>query len=84
MLYNCGMKTYTAAKARTHFAEILNSVEQGEEITITKYKEPIATITRPKKKRHKIAPPGYLRSQGWSFKMADDFDAIPEGFEDYV
>ena len=60
-------------------------VAQGEEVEITKHGTPVATITRPKKSRkRKIPPPGWGLKEGWEIKIADDFDAIPEGFEDYV
>jgi prevent-host-death family protein len=81
------MKTYTVSEAREHFAEVLETVAQGEEVTITKHGEPVAAITHPsagKKARAAIPPPGFLKAEGWQIEMADDFDAIPEGFEDYV
>jgi antitoxin (DNA-binding transcriptional repressor) of toxin-antitoxin stability system len=80
------MKTYTASEAREHFAEVLNAVEQGEEVAITKHGTTVAMMTQPRaaKKRSTIPPPGFLSLQGWTVEMADDFDAIPEGFEDYV
>jgi antitoxin (DNA-binding transcriptional repressor) of toxin-antitoxin stability system len=79
------MKTYTVSEAREHLAEILNSVEQGEEVSITKHGRPIARITHPRIANERVAvpPPGFLKAQGWTVDMAADFDAIPEGFEDY-
>lgn len=80
-------KTYTVSQARDNFAEVLEAVEQGEQVTITKHGEPVATISQPpraKKPRAAIPPPGYLAAEGWTITMADDFNAIPEGFEDYV
>jgi len=78
-------KQYNASEARAHFADILDCVAQGEEVEITKHGTPVATITRPKKSRkRKIPPPGWGLKEGWEVKIADDFDAIPEGFEDYV
>jgi len=80
------MKTYTVSEAREHLAEILNSVERGEEIAITKHGKPIARITHPatSANHRTVPPPGFLKSQGWTVQMADDFDAVPEGFEDYL
>jgi prevent-host-death family protein len=75
------MKQYTASEAREHFAEILNQVEQGQSITITKHGEPVATIQRA---AHRVAPPGWGKQAGWSYKIASDFDDLPEGFEEYV
>jgi prevent-host-death family protein len=79
-------KTYTVSEAREHFAEVLETVEQGEEVTITKYGEPVATISPASRsdKQKRMPLPGFLAVQGWTLTMGDDFDAIPEGFEDYV
>ena len=76
------MKTYAAAQARERFAEILDAVEQGEEVVITKHGTTIATMKAPH--RAKIPPPGFLKAEGWTIEMTDDFDAIPEGFEEYI
>ncbi len=80
------MKTYTVSQARERFSEILNSVERGEEVAITKHGRPVARITNPAapRGRRAVAPPGFLKLQGWTIEMADDFNSIPEGFEDYV
>lgn len=81
------IKTYSVSEARKHWAQILAAVEQGEEVAITKYGDTVASITPPgrKKKKGKTSPPpGFMRDEGWQIEMADDFDAIPAGFEDYV
>jgi antitoxin (DNA-binding transcriptional repressor) of toxin-antitoxin stability system len=79
------MKKYTVSNAREHFAEILDSVEQGEEVTVTRHGSPVARITRPPVSAKRAVPPGpgFLKAQGWTVSMAEDFDAIPEGFEEY-
>jgi prevent-host-death family protein len=80
-----GTKTYSASEAREHFAEILDAVEQGEEVVITKHGVAVAQLTgAPKTGKVKIPPPGFLLAEGWRLAIADDFDAIPEGFEEYV
>lgn len=86
---NCtfnSMKTYTVSEARENLAEILNSVERGEEVSITKHGRLIARITHAPAVAECVAvpPPGFLKAQGWSVEIAPDFDAIPEGFEDYT
>jgi len=81
------IKTYTASQAREHFAEILDAVEQGEEVAITKYGTVVAAVKPSrgeKKKTHVIPPPGFLKVEGWAVKIAPDFDKIPQGFEDYL
>jgi len=79
------MKTYTVSEAREQFAEILNAVERGEEVSITKHGRLIARITHPSRPAKKVGipPPGFLQAQGWTVEIAADFDEIPEGFEDY-
>lgn len=75
------MKEYTASQAREHFAEILDEVEQGRSIGITKHGAPVATIQRVDSQ---VAAPGWAKLEGWSCKIAPGFDEIPEGFEEYV
>jgi prevent-host-death family protein len=78
-------KTYSVSEARQHWAEIIAAVERGEEVAITKYGRTVASISSPRKKKQKTPPPpGFLEAEGWRLEMADDFDALPEGFEDYV
>lgn len=81
------MKTYTVSEAREQFADILSSVEHGEEVAITKHGRLIARITHPAASDERgvaLPPPGFLKTQGWTAQIAGDFDAIPEGFEDYI
>ena len=81
------MKTFTVSQAREHFAEVLEAVAQGEDVTITKHGEPVATITHPaagKRVQAAIPPPGFLKAEGWQVEISPDFNAIPEDFEDYV
>jgi prevent-host-death family protein len=73
------MKQYTAAEARTRFAEILNLVEAGETIEITKHGEPVAVIVQ-KRPPTRMAKPGFGLKEGWSYEM-HDFSKIPEGWE---
>ena len=67
---------------RQQFGEF---VDAGKPVAITKHGKPIARVTHPPaaKKNRTSAPPGFLKAQGWKVIMADDFDAIPEGFEGY-
>jgi antitoxin (DNA-binding transcriptional repressor) of toxin-antitoxin stability system len=75
------MRQYTASQAREHFAEILDQVEQGRSISITKHGAPVATIRRVDSA---VAAPGWAKREGWSCKIAPGFDEIPEGFEEYI
>jgi antitoxin (DNA-binding transcriptional repressor) of toxin-antitoxin stability system len=77
------MQTITVQEAQSHLAEIIDKLPPGEEVVITRDDKPVATIratfpTKPRKPRQL----GTLK--GSVLYMAPDFDAIPEGFEEYV
>ena len=76
------MQTMPLDQAQGHLEEIIAKLSPGEEIVLTRDDQPVATI------RAAPAPPreqplfGTLR--GSIRYIAPDFDAIPEGFEDYL
>ena len=77
------MQTVTIQEAQSHLTEIIDRLSLGEEVVITRDARPVATI--------RALPPPSLRKQrqlgtlkGSVLYMAPDFDAIPEGFEEYV
>jgi len=77
------MQTFTIQEAQSHLAEIIDKLPPGEEAVITRDAMPVATIrattsSTPRKQRQL----GTLK--GSVLYMAPDFDAIPEGFEEYV
>jgi antitoxin (DNA-binding transcriptional repressor) of toxin-antitoxin stability system len=77
------VRTVTVQEAQTRLAEIIETLPPGEELIITRDSKPVATIratpsATPKKQRQL----GTLR--GSVLYIAPDFDAIPEGFEEYV
>jgi len=77
------MQTVTIQEAQNHLAEIIDKLSFGEEIVITRDAKPVATIrgmppSTPRKQRQL----GTLK--GSVLYMAPDFDAIPEGFDEYV
>jgi prevent-host-death family protein len=76
------MREYTASEARERFAELLHTVEQGEDVAITRHGKAIAKITRVKDER--IPAPGWGVKEGWSITTTGDFDSIPEEFQDYT
>jgi prevent-host-death family protein len=41
------MQTFGAYEAKTHFAQLLDAVERGETITITRHGVPVAILTAP-------------------------------------
>jgi antitoxin (DNA-binding transcriptional repressor) of toxin-antitoxin stability system len=77
------MQTITIQEAQTHLPEIIDKLSLGDEVVITRDAKPVATIralpsSTPRKQRQL----GTLK--GSVLYMAPDFDAIPEGFEEYV
>ncbi len=77
------MQTVTIQEAQSHLTEIIDRLSLGDEVVITRDARPVATIramppTAPRKQRQL----GTLK--GSVLFMAPDFDAIPEGFEEYV
>jgi antitoxin (DNA-binding transcriptional repressor) of toxin-antitoxin stability system len=77
------MQLVPLEEAQSHLADIIEKLPPGGEIVITRNDKPVATIraithSTPRKQRQL----GSLR--GSVLYMAPDFDAIPEGFEEYV
>jgi antitoxin (DNA-binding transcriptional repressor) of toxin-antitoxin stability system len=76
------MQTMPLDQAEGHPGEIIANLNPGEEIVLTRDDKPVATL------RAAPAPPrqqprfGTLR--GSILHIAPDFDAIPDGFEDYL
>lgn len=66
--------------AKTHFSRLIARAEAGEEIIVRRGSRPVAKIvayqppTTPRR-------PGALKGQ---IQIADDFDATPEEFSEYV
>lgn len=74
------MPTFNITEAKAHFSELVQKAALGEEVIIAKDNKPLIKLVplgKPKKSRK----PGSAKGKIW---MAEDFDAIPEGFEDYV
>jgi antitoxin (DNA-binding transcriptional repressor) of toxin-antitoxin stability system len=77
------MHTVTLEEAQSHLAEIIDQLGPGEEVILTRDDKPVATL------RAAVPEPGRKPRQLGTLKgsvlyMAPDFDAIPEGFEEYV
>jgi prevent-host-death family protein len=76
------MKVYTVSEARERFAEMVQAVEQGDEVAITRHGRAIAKVTRVLEQ--KIPAPGWAAREGWTITVAEDFDTIPANFEEYT
>ena len=57
------MQTVKIHKAKTQLSRLLEAIERGEEIVITRAVQPIATLTAYKPPRRIIAPPGSMMGQ---------------------
>jgi antitoxin (DNA-binding transcriptional repressor) of toxin-antitoxin stability system len=76
------MRTMPLEQAEGHLAEIIEKLSPGEEVVLTRDGKPVATVraTPPTPGE----PPRFGTLKGSILYIAPDFDAIPEGFEDYL
>jgi antitoxin (DNA-binding transcriptional repressor) of toxin-antitoxin stability system len=75
------MKTYTVGDLKTHFSEVLDLVQEGEEVYVTygKKKEIVAQIVSPQKLRKKKRKLGILKGKA-SFKIHGNWKMTEEEF----
>lgn len=57
------MRTVTLAEAKTHLSHLLDRVEAGEEVVITRRGQPSARITPVEKPKHPVVPLAEFRSR---------------------
>lgn len=57
------MSTVTLAEAKTHLSHLLDRVEAGEEVVITRRGQPIARITPVEKPKHPVKSLAAFRSR---------------------
>jgi antitoxin (DNA-binding transcriptional repressor) of toxin-antitoxin stability system len=76
------VQTIAVQQAEGHLSEIIAKLAPGEEIVLTRDNKPVATL------RATALAPRHARRfgtlKGSILAIAPDFDAIPEGFEDYL
>jgi antitoxin (DNA-binding transcriptional repressor) of toxin-antitoxin stability system len=77
------MQTITLEEAQRRLPEIIEKLTPGEEVLLTRGDQTVASLRAilPPRSR-KARQLGTLK--GSVLSMAPDFDAIPEGFEEYV
>jgi antitoxin (DNA-binding transcriptional repressor) of toxin-antitoxin stability system len=76
------MQALPVEQAEGHLAEIIARLSPGEEVMLTRGDRPVATLrATPPAPRE---PPRFGTLKGSVLYIAPDFDAIPEGFEDYL
>jgi prevent-host-death family protein len=73
------MSEYGVHEAKTHFSKLLDKMLAGEEVIITRSGEPLAKLVPVQRKKK----PNFGWARG-TFTIPEDFDEIPEGFEDYI
>ncbi len=76
------MQTITVEEAQNHLAEIIDKLPPGEEVVLTRDDKPVATIRATPPMAREAPRFGTLK--GTILYIAPDFDAIPEGFEEYL
>ena len=76
------MQTIPLEQAEDHLAEIVASLQPGEEVVLTDNGQPVAILrATPPTPRD---PPRLGTLRGTILSIAPDFDDIPEGFEEYL
>jgi len=76
------MFTVTLEEAQSHLAELIDQLQPGSEIIITRDNQPIAKLTSLVKPHRPPRKPGTLR--GTVLYMAPDFNAPLEEFKEYM
>ncbi len=73
------MSQFAIADAAHRLDELVKESQAGREVILTRDDHPVARIVS-------LAPPGRRAgtAQHLPHHMADDFDATPDGFEDYT
>jgi antitoxin (DNA-binding transcriptional repressor) of toxin-antitoxin stability system len=77
------MQTITLEEAQSHLSEIIEKLAPGEEVVLIHDDKPVATI-RAIAPSPVSTPRKFGTLKGTILYIAPDFDAIPEGFEDYL
>ncbi|MFJ8924456.1 type II toxin-antitoxin system Phd/YefM family antitoxin [Streptomyces sp. NPDC102415] len=67
-------RQYNVHEAKTHFSRILQQVETGEEVVISRAGEPVAKVV-PLHSKVRRTGRGSLRGQ---IHIPDDFDELPD------
>jgi len=73
--------TVSVAEAKARFSELLAMAANGEDIHVTRHGKPYARIGPEKADRPRLPRVGAYEGQ---FKVPDDWDSIPTGFEPYM
>jgi len=72
-------RTVGAFEAKTHLSALLDEVEKGATVYITRHGHPVAEL-RPAAATRK---PRFGSARGKAFKLSPDFDTPLDDFKDY-
>lgn len=75
-------KEVGAFEAKTHLSQLLDLVEEGQTVYITRHGKRVAALSPPPRIRRKKAKRGCAK--GTDFYVAPDFDAPLEEFKEYM
>jgi len=75
------MSQFNIAEAKAHLSELVQKAMLGEEIVIARDNKPLAMLVPIKRAAGKRTPGS---GKGQILFMAENFDAIPPGFEEYI
>lgn len=78
---SAAMPQFNIAEAKTHLSELVQKAVLGEEIVIARDNKPQVRIVPIKSPAGKRAPGS---GKGQILFIADDFDATPDDFAEYV
>jgi antitoxin (DNA-binding transcriptional repressor) of toxin-antitoxin stability system len=76
------MPTMSLEQAPDALAEIIDRLPPGEEVVLTRGGQPVATIRAAP--RPADGPRRFGTLRGSVLAITPDFDAVPDGFEDYL
>ena len=75
------IKTVGAFEAKTHLSRLLDAVQSGERVVITRHGKAVAELSPPPKEQQRAK---FGCAKGEDFYMAPDFDAPLEDFKGYM
>lgn len=76
------MTTVTIEEAQSKLRELIATLSPGEEVVITRDKQPVARLVGERRPVRKPRQPGSAKDK--ILNMADDFDAPLEDFKEYM
>ena len=76
------MPTVTLEEAQAHLAQLIEQIQPGEDVLITRDQKLVARLVAEPRREQQPRRPGTLK--GTVLYMAPDFDAPLEDFKEYM